>query len=277
MLEHNPQGQPAGRPYLRSVLHWLLNYSPYHVAFWTGSQKATAVRCLDELDLGLIKPSVCGRRVEILHPKIVALWAREDFGLSPEDFTSYVALVKDLDKLWNYLREQNIGDWNETNTVMVDDTPAKLRAQPFTLIGAPTYDYPVEPSFTTRKSMLDTFLIELVGMLDTLAGQRNFTNFIRSYRWYELARKTDRLSTDLQKRFVKVGVDVMKNAGAAVDAEGRSPIPLIKIRLEAVPFSEVAAFAASARNNNQVQVLRPHGSSVASLTPSETTDEEDEW
>jgi hypothetical protein len=31
------------------------------------------------------------------------------------------------------------------NTVMVDDTPAKLRAQPYSLVAAPTFDYPLAP------------------------------------------------------------------------------------------------------------------------------------
>lgn len=105
-LEHDPLGQPAGRPYLRSMLLWLLNCSPYHVAIWTGSQKATAVRCLDDLDLGIVGRKLVGpnkNQAELLHPKLVALWAREDFGLTDEDYHSYVAVVKDLDKMWDYL------------------------------------------------------------------------------------------------------------------------------------------------------------------------------
>lgn len=88
------------------MLVWLLNHSPYHVAIWTGSQKATAVRCLDDLDLGIVGRKLVGPhkdQAELLHPRVVALWAREDFGLNDEDFHSYVAVVKDLDKLWDYL------------------------------------------------------------------------------------------------------------------------------------------------------------------------------
>jgi hypothetical protein len=105
-LEHDPLGQPAARPYLCSMLVWLLNYSPYHVAIWTGSQKATAVRCLDDLDHGIVGRKLVDPnkdQAELLHPKVVALWAREDFGLTDEDYHSYVAVVKDLDKMWDCL------------------------------------------------------------------------------------------------------------------------------------------------------------------------------
>ena len=73
------------------------------MAIWTGSQKATAVQCLYELDLGLVGPQLVDGEAELLHAKLVALWAREDVGLTPKDFVSYVAIVKDLDKMWTYL------------------------------------------------------------------------------------------------------------------------------------------------------------------------------
>lgn len=73
------------------------------MAIWTGSQKATAVKCLYELDLGLVGPALIDGEAELLHPKLVALWAREDVGLTAKDFVSYVAIVKDLDKLWDHL------------------------------------------------------------------------------------------------------------------------------------------------------------------------------
>lgn len=60
--------------------------------------------CLYALDLGLVGPALTASGdVEILHPKLLAVWAREDFGLSRRDYESYVAVVKDLDKLWAYL------------------------------------------------------------------------------------------------------------------------------------------------------------------------------
>jgi hypothetical protein len=59
---------------------------------------------------------------------------------------------------------------------MVDDTPSKLRAQPDTLIAAPTFDYPLDPSPEASRAMLDTFLRGLVGRLDELSAKSNFAN-----------------------------------------------------------------------------------------------------
>lgn len=73
------------------------------MAIWTGSQKATAVQCLYELDLGLVGPQLVDGEAELLHPKLLALWAREDLGLTKKDYVSYVSIVKDLDKMWSYL------------------------------------------------------------------------------------------------------------------------------------------------------------------------------
>ncbi|PRQ73516.1 hypothetical protein AAT19DRAFT_16269 [Rhodotorula toruloides] len=104
-LEHMPDGEPAGRPYLRTFLSWLMrDESPWSVVIWTGSQKATAISCLYALDLGLVGPSLTpSGDAEILHPKLLAVWAREDFGLTKRDYESYVAVVKDLERLWEFL------------------------------------------------------------------------------------------------------------------------------------------------------------------------------
>ncbi|GAA5852420.1 hypothetical protein JCM3766R1_001883 [Sporobolomyces carnicolor] len=225
-LEHDPSGEPTGRPYLRSVLAWILRpESPWTVAIWTGSQKATAVRCLYELDLGIVGPKlVDGDQAEILHPKIKAVWAREDFDLTPEDYRSYVAVVKDLSRLWKYLRPYR--KFDATNSVIVDDTPTKLRAQPDNLIVAPTFDYPEAPSdSTTRRSQLDTFLLAVVSMLDQLAPETNFANFIESRGWNQLQLGTEEEDDDERDELVNDGVRLVRKAKIAVDAEARGILP----------------------------------------------------
>ncbi|BGP49292.1 hypothetical protein JCM10450v2_005176 [Rhodotorula kratochvilovae] len=219
-LEHIPAGEPSGRLYLRSFLIWLLRpESPWTMAIWTGSQKATAVQCLYELDLGLVGPQHVDGEAELLHPKLVALWAREDVGLTPKDFVSYVAIVKDLDKMWTYLAKKHLGAFDPSNTVMVDDTPIKLRAQPSTLVAAPTYDYPLGPSTYTVASQLDSFLLALADMLDELAPQSNFANFIAQQGWNKVLGRRELT----EKR--NDGIELLKRAGVPVEAEARGLIP----------------------------------------------------
>ncbi|GAA5940245.1 hypothetical protein JCM1841_005028 [Sporobolomyces salmonicolor] len=222
-LEHDPDGEPSGRPYLRSFLTWLLRpSSPWTMAIWTGSQKATAVRCLWELDLGIVGCELVGPnkdQAEILHPKIVALWAREDFGLTPKDYHAYVAVVKDLDKMWTYLDETNLGHFGPFNTVMVDDAPTKLQAQPDSLIAAPTYDYPLEPSISTMSAQLDSFLLALVALLEDLAPETDFANYVEM----KVSKTVQGLDVLTDER--TAGVKLLQKAGIAIAAEGRGVLP----------------------------------------------------
>ncbi|GAA5872437.1 hypothetical protein JCM3774_004521 [Rhodotorula dairenensis] len=223
-LEHIPAGEAAGRPYLRTLLTWLFQpASPWTVAIWTGSQKQTAVECLYELDLGLVGPKLVGSRkdqAELLHPKLVALWAREDFNLTPEDYVSYVAVVKDLSRLWRYLNNTlQLGPFDVGNTVMVDDTPSKLRAQPYSLIAAPTFDYPLAPSIASVRAKLDVFLLALVGILYRLETESNMANYIKSHQWNRVMSNGDLAEWRIR------GVGLLDQDGILVAAEGRGLLP----------------------------------------------------
>ncbi|GAA5939906.1 uncharacterized protein JCM15063_004341 [Sporobolomyces koalae] len=219
-LEHDPSGEPAGRPYLRTFLEWILRpASPWTVAIWTGSQAATAVRCLWELDLGIVGPDLINGKAEILHPKIKAVWAREDFNLTAGDYRSYVAVVKDLSRMWKHLHDIGVGDFGPDNTVMIDDTPSKLRAQPQSLIAAPTFDYPEAPSDSTSRLLLDTFLIALVAMLSEIVIESNFANYLMSQGWNHA------ISDKLIRSFRHEGKQCLKAAGIKIYAEGRGILP----------------------------------------------------
>ncbi|BGP33114.1 hypothetical protein JCM10296v2_004903 [Rhodotorula toruloides] len=232
-LEHMPDGEPAGRPYLRTFLSWLMrDESPWSVAIWTGSQKATAVSCLYSLDLGLVGPSLTSSgEAEILHPKLLAVWAREDFGLTKRDYESYVAVVKDLERLWEFLAQKN-GAWqfDASNTVMVDDTPSKLRAEPYSLIAAPSYYYPFGPgSIQTTRSSMDQFLLALVGMLSDLVGESNFAAYLKQMRWYVKDEGENEVQSAKElRRWMNEGLEVLRKAGVPVEIEGRGLVPGVR-------------------------------------------------
>lgn len=216
-----PLGEPVARPYLLTFLTWLLRpSSPWTVAIWTSSPKETAVRCLQQLDLGLVGPQLVGPnhdQAEILHPKVVALWAREDLGLSPEEFHAYVGVTQDCDMLWEHLHDLKLGEWSAYDTVVVDDSPTKLRGQPDSLVLSPEFDYPLEPSPQTSQILLDTFLLQLVGALDELQLESNFANYIFQNGW---AKGFGTHAQDLQKS----GVRVLKNDKINIMAEARGEV-----------------------------------------------------
>jgi hypothetical protein len=66
---------------------------------------------------------------------------------------------------------------------------------------------------------LDTFLLALVSMLNELAPETNFPNYIKSQGWYEV------IGIDIERKLAKKGVQLLKDAKIAVDAEARGVLP----------------------------------------------------
>jgi hypothetical protein len=81
-----------------------------------------------------------------LRQKVVAIWGRESFNLSPSDYNMRVQCYKRLTALWtnpgiaashpDYARG---GKWDQTNTVLIDDSSEKARSEPFNLVEIPEF------------------------------------------------------------------------------------------------------------------------------------------
>jgi len=81
-----------------------------------------------------------------LRQKVVAIWGRESFNLSPTDYNMRVQCYKRLTALWtnpgiaashpDYARG---GRWDQTNTVLIDDSSEKARSEPFNLVEIPEF------------------------------------------------------------------------------------------------------------------------------------------
>lgn len=81
-----------------------------------------------------------------LRKKVIAVWGRNKFGLSDSDFNLRVQCYKRLTTLWNdpliakSHPEYNLGGrWDQSNTVLVDDSLEKGRSEPFNLIEVPEF------------------------------------------------------------------------------------------------------------------------------------------
>lgn len=81
-----------------------------------------------------------------LRRRVVAIWGRDKFNLTPEDYNLRVQCYKRLDKIWSdpviaashpaYLSG---GRWDQTNTVLIDDSLEKARSEPHNLIEVPEW------------------------------------------------------------------------------------------------------------------------------------------
>jgi hypothetical protein len=81
-----------------------------------------------------------------LKAKVAAIWGRDKFGLSKEDYLLRVQCYKRLTKLWSDpdisrshpLYDQNCR-WDQTNTVLVDDSLEKARSEPYNILEIPEF------------------------------------------------------------------------------------------------------------------------------------------
>lgn len=75
----------------------------------------------EEPPVGKLNESVESLAITQEHPPLVAVWARDRLNLSATDFNRKVQTVKDLKQVW----EEIEGDWDQSNTVLVDDAVEK--------------------------------------------------------------------------------------------------------------------------------------------------------
>ena len=81
-----------------------------------------------------------------LQEKVVAIWGRDKFDLTAQDYDKRVQCYKRLTKLWtdpaimaSHPAYGEGGRWSQTNTVLVDDSLEKARSEPYNLIEIPEF------------------------------------------------------------------------------------------------------------------------------------------
>lgn len=98
------------------------------------------------------------------------IWHRGHLGLSQQDFYSNVEAVKNLDKVWNTYPQ-----FNAKNTLVLDDTPFKLSAQPYNLILMRTFNHvSLEPEG-------ECDLLKAIQYLSLIRNQANVCQFMRYF------------------------------------------------------------------------------------------------
>lgn len=121
---------------------------------------------------------ICKRLIPpSLRKRLTAIWARNKFGLVKEDYDLRVVCFKRLSKLW---RDASIsqshpdyssgGRWDQTNTVLIDDSFEKGRSEPFNLIRVPEFLGDIHES--------DDVLPKVLEYLDCLSSYSNISAYI---------------------------------------------------------------------------------------------------
>lgn len=130
--KHKPtkyQTRPLASQFIRKCIE------KYRVVIWSSTRDEN-VRIICQK---LLSPDLLSR--------VVAIWGRTKFGLSPSDFKKRTMCYKRLTKLWADPRvaqsypagAEGEHGWDQSNTILIDDTPEKARAEPYNAIIVPEY------------------------------------------------------------------------------------------------------------------------------------------
>ncbi|KAJ9663498.1 hypothetical protein H2198_000764 [Neophaeococcomyces mojaviensis] len=136
-----------------------------------------------------------------LHPnqrnQLAALWARDKLDLSKDQFHSKVQVYKKLDKIWrdgNIQKTAGEGQrWDQTNTVLVDDSKLKALAQPHNLVQVPEYTKADMPKKSSKKKgdkhtnkVQQDIMKQLELKLEELRYQEDVSRLIRKWQTGEV-------------------------------------------------------------------------------------------
>ncbi|KAG5957089.1 hypothetical protein E4U57_002051 [Claviceps arundinis] len=120
------------RPHAKTFLQYCLE--TYHVAIWSSAQPKN------------VKSMVTQLLTPAQREQCVVIWARDRLGLSVSDYGERVQVYKRLSGLWSdpevmasHPNAVEGGRWDQTNTVLVDDSTEKGRSEPYNILAIPEF------------------------------------------------------------------------------------------------------------------------------------------
>jgi hypothetical protein len=130
----------------------------------------------------------------------IGIWTRENFGLSPQDYGRKVQVYKRLSKIWQNpkLSRRSTGDsliqFDQTNTVLLDDSREKAASEPFNLVEIDTFE-------GNNQTKQDT-LWQVREYLEILRSYTNVSAYIRENPYkYVRQRRQRRHDADTPDHF----------------------------------------------------------------------------
>lgn len=150
------------RPHANRFMRYCLD--TFHVAIWSSARPKN----VNKMVAKLLKPE----QVQ----KCLVVWSREQLGLSEEDYNVRVQCYKRLERIWEDPHIQGShpqgGKWDQTNTVLVDDSFEKGRSEPFNILAL--------PEFANTALERQHVLPQVHDYLNQLACQEDVSRYIRT-------------------------------------------------------------------------------------------------
>lgn len=116
--------------------------------------------------------------------RLVAVWARDRFGLTPSDYNSRVQCYKRLESLWadpvvraSHPDAARGGRWDQSNTILVDDSVEKARSEPHNLLCIPEFAGDPATESATEAGLV---LPQVHDYLNELSWQVDISQYVRA-------------------------------------------------------------------------------------------------
>lgn len=152
------------RPHAKQFLTYCIN--TFNVAIWSSARPLNVQKMVEKL----LEPE--------LRSRCVVIWGRDKFGLSRDDYDSRVQCYKRLTRIWAEPAvvashpEANYGfAWDQTNTILVDDSKEKGRSEPYNILQI--------PEFFGASSEIKDVLPQVHDYLNTLCYQEDVSRYVR--------------------------------------------------------------------------------------------------
>ncbi|KAI5285306.1 hypothetical protein KEM54_000667 [Ascosphaera aggregata] len=113
---------------------------------------------------------------------LVDIWARDKLRLKEWEYNSKVQVYKNLEWVWEDVNIKGYGNWDQSNTVLVDDSRLKAASHPFNLLEIPEFDGRLPGFFDEGKAFLT-----VLRQLRVLSWYDNVSTKIRE--WDELRQE----------------------------------------------------------------------------------------
>ncbi|KAK0719991.1 HAD-like domain-containing protein, partial [Lasiosphaeris hirsuta] len=151
------------RPHARTFVSYCLD--TFYVVIWSSARPDNVRKMCKQL----FTPEQLDR--------VLAIWGRDQFGLSAEDYNRRTQCYKRLTRLWADLaiaaaHPQGL-PWNQGNTVLIDDSPEKARSEPHNAITI--------PEFVGELNEQPEVLPLVHDYLNTLASRADVSTYIRAH------------------------------------------------------------------------------------------------
>ncbi|KAF5712904.1 hypothetical protein FMUND_8182 [Fusarium mundagurra] len=152
------------RPHAKTFMKYCLD--AFHVAIWSSARPENVNRMVEQL----LTPEQ--------RERVLVVWGRDSFGLSEGDYNAKVQVYKRLTTVWTNPRVRAAhpqahkgGLWNQSNTILVDDSLEKGRSEPFNTLTL--------PEFSGLSTEMPDVLPQVHDYLNELAYQGDISRFVR--------------------------------------------------------------------------------------------------